>query len=130
MKDKRFAEFRDKMIACAKEMGVDLEIGSITYGDSSFSFSAKGFNGLDGKREEFNRYCDKKGIPAHWFMQRFINDGEVYEITGIKPRGRKNVLAITSISTGKQYSCNKGFVTSGKIVAKADALVDKSGELI
>ena len=130
MKDKKFTEFREKMIACAAEMGVTLEMGSITYGDNSFSFSAKGFNGLEGKREEFERHCAKKDIPSHWFMQRFVVEGVTYEITGIKPRGRKNVLAITNVMTGKSYVCNKMYVTNGKIVPKSNALVNKSGELV
>lgn len=126
----KFEEFRAKMISCAKEMGVDLEIGKITYMDNSFSFSAKGFNGEDGKREDFNRHCAKKGIPRHWFMQRFIKDGEVYEITAIKPRGRKNVLEIRSVNTGKTYVCNKGYVTSGKIIKEQPTITDKTGELV
>lgn len=130
MKDKKFAEFREKMIACAKAMDVDLEIGSITYGDNSFSFSAKGFNGEDGKREEFERYCGKKGVPANWFKQRFINDGKVYEIVAIKPRGRKNVLSILEVSTGKLYNCGKGFVTSGRIIEPTATITDKSGVLV
>lgn len=129
MSDK-FTEFRNKMIACAADMGVTLEIGSITYADNSFRFSAKGFNGEDGKREEFNRYCAKKGIPNHWFMQRFVRDGEVYEITGIRPRGRKNVLDITNINTGKSYVCNKGYVDAGRIIKDNLTITDKTGKIV
>ena len=108
MSDK-FKEFRAKMTTCAKELGVDLEMGTITYQDNSFSFSAKGYNGDAGKQEEFIRNCGKKGVPAHWYGRVFIGEGEKFKIIGIKPRGRKYVIAIQNVATGKTSVCTKNF---------------------
>jgi len=106
MADKKFEEFRTKMQACAKEMGIDLEIGRITFSDNSFKFSAKGYNGEDGKREEFERYAFKKNVNPNWFLRWFkADDGKIFQITAIKPRGRTNVLEITEKDTGKTYVC-------------------------
>lgn len=109
---KALTAFRKHMIAAAKEAGVDLEMGTITYNDNYFSFSSKAYVvNSEGKAEEFKKYAAKKGVPADWYGKEFIgNDGERYKIVGIKPRGRKNVLAIEDM-TGKGFVCNKGFVT-------------------
>lgn len=106
----KFKEFRTKMVACAKEMGVDLEIGTITYVDNSFSFSAKGYNGADGKREEFESYAYKKKVNPSWFGKKFKDpdDGRVWEITGILPRGRKYVIEITG-TDGTKSRCTAGY---------------------
>jgi len=106
-------KFRNHMKQAAKEAGVDLEIGTITYHDNYFSFSSKAYvaNG-GGKAEEFRKYAANKGVPADWYGKEFIGDDDKrYKIVGIKPRGRKNVLAIEDVRTGKGYVCNKGFVS-------------------
>lgn len=110
--------FRKHMVKCAKEAGVDLKIGSITFSDGYFSFSSKGYIiGGNGKQEEFNRYAAKKGVPSSWYMQKFIIDSETFTITGIKPRGRKNVLEITR-DDGKSFVCSVGYVRSGTFVSQ------------
>ena len=106
MANDKFKEFREKMTACAKEMGVTLEMGSITYGDNSFSFRAKGYNGEDGKREEFERFAARKNVNPAWFGRWFkADDGKVFQITSILPRGRKYVLEITEKGTGTINKC-------------------------
>lgn len=110
---RNFDAFRAAMKQAAKDCGVVLEMGSITYGDETFSFSSKCYNAGDivsAKREEFNRYCGKKGVPSNWYMQRFIEDGKTYEIYGIIPRGRKNVLKIRNVHSGQEYICGKSYV--------------------
>ena len=113
-KNKRnFDAFRTAMKKAAADCGVTLEMGSITYGDETFSFSAKCYNAGDivsAKREEFNRYCARKDIPRSWYMQRFIEDGKTYEIYGILPRGRKNVLKIRNVATNEEFICPKSYV--------------------
>lgn len=103
-------DFSIKMQQCAKEMGIDLKIGTLSYGEHSFSFSAKGYEGINGKREEFERYAAKKGVSPDWFGKHFTSkDGDKFQITGIKPRGRKNVLEITNVQTNKVYVCTANY---------------------
>ena len=116
MSNKRnFDAFRETMKQAAADCGVILEMGAITYGNETFSFSSKCYNAgniVSAKREEFNRYCAKKDIPHTWYMQRFVEDGKTYEIYGILPRGRKNVLKIRNVATNEEFICGKGYVRS------------------
>ena len=137
MANKRnFDAFREAMKKAAADCGVVLEMGSITYGDETFSFSAKCFNAGDivsAKREEFNRYCAKKDIPRNWYMQRFVESGKTYEIYGIVPRGRKNVLKIRNVANNEEFICGKGYVRSfikQEATTQQRAIVQDGGLLV
>jgi len=80
---------RDKLKAAAAAMGLELEIGTMTYGDNKCSFSCKAFDGIDGRAEEFARVARKFGFPADWYGKTFTHDGTNYTITGGSIRGRK-----------------------------------------
>ena len=128
---RNFDAFREAMKKAAADCGVVLEMGSITYGNETFSFSSKCYNAgdiLSAKREEFNRYCGNKGIPSNWYMRRFIDDGNTYEIYAIAPRGRKNVLKIRNVATGKEYVCSKGYVRP--FIKQGAQLTQEGGILI
>lgn len=104
-------KFRTHMTAAAKEAGIDLKMGSITYNDNYFSFSSKAYLvGGDGKKEEFMNYAGRKNVPTWMWNFRFrSNKGDVFTVTGILPRGRKNVLEITR-HDGVRRICSVDFV--------------------
>ena len=115
-----FDAFRTKMIEAAKELGIDMEIGRISYGNEEFSFSAQCFNGDAGRIEEFKRVSAMKAgkqgaFPNHWFGGIFqSSDGRTLKITGAKSRGRKNTLVFTDENTGVETIGNAAFVRAGR----------------
>lgn len=130
---RNFDAFRAAMVQAAADCGVVLEMGTITYGDETFRFSSKCYNAGDivsAKREEFNNYCTKKGVPANWYMQRFIKDGDTFEIYGIIPRGRKNVLKIRNVASGEKYICPKSYVSSFVGGQTTKAIAQEAGMLV
>lgn len=111
--------FRNHMVRAAKEAGVDLEMGTITFNEGYFKFSAKGYViGGQGKYEEFCKYANRKNVPISYFERTFTtNKNERMMITGIKPRGRTNVLEITDLDSGKKYSASISYVKQFKLDA-------------
>lgn len=113
-------QFREHMVQAAKTAGVDLDIGTITFNEGYFRFSSKAYViGGNGKLEEFKKYAAKKEVPLYFFNAEFITDKhERFKITGIKPRGRKNVLEITNMSNGKVYVCSVSYVQQFDLISK------------
>lgn len=117
-------KFREHMVAAAKNVGVELHLGKITYNEEYFQFSSKAYIiGSDGKYEEFKKYANKKDVPLHYYGKKFINNnGEEFTVTAIKPRGRKNVLEITR-KDNKKFVCNVGYVRQFDTTAKTGSMI-------
>lgn len=114
-----FTEFKNKMIAAAKELGVDMEFGGITYGNAEFSFSAKCYSGEEGRREEFTRVAHMKGdFSPSWFLGKFEKGGKKYKITGAFSRGRKYTIQLTNLADGKISKCAPSFVRAGNPISE------------
>ena len=133
-----FSEFRNHMIKAAAEIGVKLEMGTITYGDSSFTFSSKAYdanNIEDATREEFVRVAAMKGnFPGTWFGGEFEKGGKKYKITGAFSRGRKYTIQLTDLADGKTSKCSPSYVRSGRPITNnvkpVNALVQDGGMLV
>jgi hypothetical protein len=107
------------LLKAADELGVDLKLGHIrfdakglTIGQSKVSLRWDSNNvRVDAKYEEFKKYCASKGVPLSLYGHMFRDDsGEIFRVSGIKPRGRKNTLEITRVSDDKVYICPPGYV--------------------
>ena len=129
-----FTAFREKMIAAAKEMGVEMEIGSITYGNAEFSFSAKCYSGDEGRAEEFARVASMKGdFPSYWFGGEFEKGGKKYRITGSRSRARKYYITLTNLGSNEISYCGPAFVRAGKAISenmKPKGIVQAGGVLV
>lgn len=93
-------QLRDKLKAAAAAMGLELEIGTMTYGQNRATFSCQAFDGVEGHKEAFAKVARKKGFNPAWFGLSFTKDGVVHTITGAKARARKYPI-VTSSSEGE-----------------------------
>ena len=114
-----FDDFRKHMEAAAKAIGVDMEIGNITYGNAEFSFSAKCYSGDEGRAEEFARVAGMKGdFPSYWFGGEFEKGGKKYRISGSRSRARKYYITLTNLGNDEITYCAPAFVRAGKAISE------------
>ena len=115
MKEK-LDELRNILENASKELGITLKIGSMTYGNSTVTFSCRGYIS-GGKQEEFNRYAIKKGIPKEWYNKKLCNPktNEVFVVSGVLPRGRTYTVEITNVTTGEGRRATTQYVAANLI---------------
>ena len=93
-------DFRSHMIKAAKEFGVDLDMGRITYGDNHAKFSANIY-AEGGKENEFKRGASKFGFNSMWYNRSFMDsEGTAHRIAGVNMRARTKPI-ITDSSKGE-----------------------------
>lgn len=126
LNDESLAFIRSELNRCLREMGLTPNIGTITFGEKDFRVTVKGCvkwdednRAVNAREVEWNKYCDKKQLPRHWFGLRFRDsEGEVWEITGLKPRGRKYVVLCKRFRDGKEFGMTKAGVLAGRCLSE------------
>ena len=104
-------EFRAHMQRAAEEFGVQLEIGRITFSNSSAKFSANIYT-EGGKADEFAKGARKFGFNPEWYGRSFIDDkGVLHTITGVNLRARTYPIETVS-DTGVEMKWSKSGVMS------------------
>lgn len=68
---------------------------------------------IDPKETEFRRYAAAFGLTPDDFGKTFKVQGDSYQISGIKPRGRRYNVLGKSASTGKVYKFEVSAVLGG-----------------
>ena len=104
-------DFRAHMQRAAEEFGVQLEIGRITFTDSTAKFSANIY-AEGGKADEFAKGARKFGFPAEWYGRTFFDDeGERHTIVGVNLRARTYPIETTG-DGGRRMKWSKSGVMS------------------
>lgn len=89
------------------ELGIKLDLGSISFDQNSFSARMKcGIVGDGGKKEVnllHQAYLSGMGAPLG---SKLTLKGKHFEVTGYNASKPKNCIEITEISTGKIFGCN------------------------
>lgn len=102
-------DFRAHMQRAADEFGVQLEIGRITFSDSSAKFSANIYN-ENGKADEFAKGARKFGFPTEWYGRTFTDgEGLIHTIVGVNLRARTYPIN-TNVSDGTKRKWSKSGV--------------------
>lgn len=102
----------------------------ISYNDAGFTFKAEvAFTSdnegkkIDPAQRTFETHCEAHGLsPEDYGKEVRIHGcpGHTYEITGIKPKARKNAVIIKDKKTGTEYVCAPEHLddTEGKMLMK------------
>ena len=100
-------EIKKTLQGLAEELGLFINTGSGTFSPNELTLRLsislqEGFDGKSGKQAEFERYSFGFGIPDKSFGKKFSYGGEIFTITGIRPKARKNPVLATN-SKGKEF---------------------------
>jgi thiol-disulfide isomerase/thioredoxin len=107
---KEFESFRketeEALQKVAQKYNVNIKSGKIKYTDNSFNLdllvSKKDIGGKTFEQVEFEKYCLMYGLKPEDYRKQFIMNGDVFIITGFKPRATKMpIIAVTP--EGKSY---------------------------
>lgn len=85
-----------------EKLGVFIEIGSGSFSPTEFGMRLnitlrEGYDGKSGQQTQYERNAFMFDLPDKSFGKKFSYGGEIYTITGIRPKARKNpVLAVNS----------------------------------
>ena len=87
-----------------KELGIELELGNITFEANSFTGKLKGtIEGHDQQAEDYKQYARFFDLKLEWLGQPVRwTGGKVFTIKGLNTKARKNKVVIQA--NGKNYS--------------------------
>jgi len=90
----------------AKEKGVTIKIGQISYDKNDFKASftlVEAGNKEDVRRMDFEKHCGMFGLKKEDYGRIEKLMGKSYKLVGIKPKGRKYPLVFESMDNGNSY---------------------------
>jgi hypothetical protein len=97
-------EIEEAVQSVAKKHGIQIKRGRGVYGGSNASLKlelavvGKGGQAQTREAEDFKRYASVYGLKAENLGAEFTDfDGEVYTITGLKPRSRKYPILVERV---------------------------------
>ena len=102
------AEIQRALSSIANKYGVEINLKNTRFTTSNYSTKIEvatvGNNGVTMTKEaiDFNRYKNIKGINAD-LGDAFNYQGDIFTITGYKPRSSKYPVLAVSNDTGKTY---------------------------
>ena len=88
--------------------GITLKMGNISFHNAGFNtkLTCVAGTGAEAEQAEFDRnasFSDAKGC----YGQRFLSRGDVYKITGYKPRSRKfPIVAVSPAGTSYKFTAS------------------------
>lgn len=104
------ADFKNAVKPLEEKYGVIIEPRGVTYDNSHFYFKVEVQNGTnkeDINKEIFEKNCERFGLEKDDFGKVFKSStGEEYQIIGLKPNKRKNVVLVKKLSNGEEYICS------------------------
>jgi len=100
-------EVKKTLRELAENLGLFIDTGNGSYSDTELKISLKislqeGFDGKTGKQTEFERHAFMFGLKDEMFGRKFVFGGEVFTISGIRPKARKKPVLATD-SRGKEF---------------------------
>lgn len=100
-------EVKKTLQELAEELGLFINTGSGTFSPSEFTIRLnislqEGFDGKSGAQAEFERHSFGFGLKDKWFGKKFSYGGEIFTISGIRPKATKNPVLATN-SKGKEF---------------------------
>ena len=107
--DKSLSELGEKL-------GITLQIGNISYQDSTFTAKLNGsLAGFDTRAKDWSDYFWKFDLEEDWLGRTFTTQGREYKIVGLRPRARKTPVLIECVSPelcvdGKTYQTTSATV--------------------
>ena len=122
------ADIEAALAEVAKKHNTVLTIGTMTYNveQDEITCSLKFSQIPDGVTAEnkaaaaeaiakatFDKYAQLFGGEKEWFGQRIVLNGELYKITGLNTKARKNAFFITSLKSGKEYVTDASAIKDG-----------------
>jgi hypothetical protein len=87
------------------------ELGRIVYSESSIRCKLEGFANVDGdydatvnvNRIKFDADCARCGVSSDAFGENFEYDGELYQVYGVLPKGKKNKVSAVRLSDNSRF---------------------------
>ncbi len=100
-------EIKKTLRELAEELGLFISTGHGTFSPSELTLRLnislqEGFDGKTGKQAEFERHAFAFGLKDNMFGRKFAFGGEIFTVSGIRPRARKNPVLATN-SRGKEF---------------------------
>ena len=112
--------FRNDFADAVKELEsvyeVKIELGSISYNESSFksrlTVTNIGDNGVpESNSKDFPLYAKMLGVPPEWMNKEFMtHNGDKLRIIGLNPRRPKNAVELEGVNDGKKYKASIAYV--------------------
>ena len=120
-------ECEEALTAIAVKHGLTLDRKGRTYRRDSlpvmFQFLIKELdtngNAMDSKAKDFMKHAGLYGLSEKDFLAVFRSNGELFRVTGFKPRARKYPVLAESVLTGKTYKFSAERVKTALASAKA-----------
>ena len=100
-------DFKKAMETLEKQYGFIIDLGSITYSDTSFYGKLEVHEGDsrdDLNEQEFKAHCKMYGLDYDDYDRRFTYGGKDYIIIGIRPSKRKYPISCQQVQDGKSYA--------------------------
>lgn len=100
-------EVKKTLRELAEQLGLFISTGSGTFSSSELTIRLnislqEGFDGKSGAQAEFERHAFAFGLKDNMFGKKFTYGGEIFTISGIRPRATKNPVLGTN-SKGKEF---------------------------
>ena len=98
------------------ERGMTMKIGNIHYDSNSLRFSISAESMPDGitpasnqeewEKSMYERDCELVGAKKEWYGAILKINGTTYQVCGIRPNGRKNVIRIRRMFDKHEFVCS------------------------
>ncbi len=100
-------EIKKELQNVGEKLGVFIETGSGSFTPTELGMRLnitlrEGYDGKTGKQAQFERHAFMFGLKDSFFGRKFTFGGEIFTISGIKPKARKNPILATN-SKGKEF---------------------------
>lgn len=92
----------------AKELGVDIDVGSASYSATSCTFKVSLNLIKDGviqrpERSNYETYAAMSGLPSDGLDKEILLDGERYTVEGLKTNARKRPVIISRVRDRQSF---------------------------
>jgi len=111
--------FQSAVKGLEEQFNCTLEIGNITFGDTGLhtklTLTENGENGekVSVSANDFKRFAFSYGLQEGDLGKKFVSNGEVFEITGCKPKSNKYPILGKNVATGRTFKFTANGVKFG-----------------